>query len=128
MVNFMIGLTNTSCTDFLVSLIGNVLSIFLYLFMGTSINDLFVIMETKNHKFHDNSTFLIISTIGSLYCCAGIIWTIILTYRHYCYILEMHSLTDGCDNLEINSNDDLECMLDDKAWSEEGDYGMRATL
>ena len=106
MVNFLIGLTNTSVTDFFVSLIGNVLSVFLYLFMGTSINDLFVIMESKNHKFHDNSTFLVISTIGSLYCVAGIIWTIILTYRHYCYILEMHSLAnDDCDHLEINSND-----------------------
>ena len=112
----MIGLTNTSWTDFLVSIIGNILSVFLYLFMGTSINDLSDIMDDKEHKYHDNSTFLVVSTIGSLYCCAGIIWTIILTYRHYCYILEMHDLADD-EDLEINSDDDQECMLG-KAWSD----------
>ena len=105
MVNFMIGLTNTNWTDFLVSMIGSVLSIFLYLFMGTAINDLSIIMKTKDHKYHGDSTFLVVSTIGSLYCCAGIIWTIILTYRHYSYILEMHDLSDD-EDLEINDGDD----------------------
>ena len=90
--------------------------------MGTSLNDINEIIDSDEKK---SNSYLVASTIGSLYCCAGVIWTIALTYRHYCYILEMYELEQNqYENLEINSDDAKECMLE--SWSDEGN--CRATL
>ena len=46
-VNYLLGLSDFPCMDFLVSLTGNILSIFLYLFIGTGANDIFQILKSS---------------------------------------------------------------------------------